>query len=64
MTATCTKEVVNQFELMSGFNIMEPTNTFWPNPIGIMRCTAAIRLHVTTHVQKTLNDQVQRVTVD
>jgi hypothetical protein len=46
---------------MSGITFSKPTNIFWPNSIGMMRRTAAIRLHVTTHVQKTLNGQSRHV---
>eukprot|EP00550_Attheya_septentrionalis_P003008 CAMPEP_0198281358 /NCGR_PEP_ID=MMETSP1449-20131203/1336_1 /TAXON_ID=420275 /ORGANISM="Attheya septentrionalis, Strain CCMP2084" /LENGTH=664 /DNA_ID=CAMNT_0043977123 /DNA_START=30 /DNA_END=2020 /DNA_ORIENTATION=+ len=62
MTATCTKSVVNQFEQMTGLTFSKPNNIFWPNPIGMQRrTTAAIRLHVTTHIQKVLNAQIRRV---
>jgi hypothetical protein len=61
MTGTCNKTVVNQFEKMSGVTFHKPTNIFWPNAAGMRRRTAAIRLHVTTHVQKVLNSEIGRI---
>eukprot|EP00978_Attheya_sp_CCMP212_P033346 scaffold134081_cov81-Attheya_sp.AAC.1 len=61
MTGTCTKSVINQFEEMSGITFSKPSNIFWPDAAGMQRRTSAIRLHVTTHVQRILNSEMKRL---
>ena len=55
MMTTCTKEIVCNIELMTGFSFLKPENIFWLKAIKMQRQTSLIHTSITTHVQNVVN---------